>query len=322
MAATAATTKQKVSRQNSAQNQQQSAANNSSVHHHHHIANSSAAATAAQPVRLETEEYTPVFYDEISDIMRGFGDCDQPLRTTVNLVDKILLQQLRGILQDAIESAVERKTEPKPSLKDFYKILRKNPVKMYRLQKHIKDLKDKRLKYQLLLQLEGRSIGMYQDELDTDGQHSDDDVDRSITEKYDEEKLRRLFRADRISQTLNGIQYKEFNEARRTSFYCRNSNAIRTKLRQWLKTDYRLSNQVFTILSYFAHETIATIVDYCILTRLDSSNRQTEPYGRVTTSGKQNCRCVAAGASAPQPYDKLEIVLQVHRIICYIRVRK
>lgn len=283
--------KQKVSRQTSAQNQLQSATNNSSGSVHHHVttnitgAGGVAAAATAQLVRLETEEYSPLFYTEISDIMRGFGDCGQPLRASVCLVDKILLQQLRGILQDAIESAVERKNEPKPSLKDFYKILRKNPVKLYRLQKHVKDLKEKRLKYQLLLQLEGRSIGMYQDELDNDGHYSDDDVDRSITEKYDEEKLRRLFRADRISQTLNGIQYKEFNEARRTSFYSRNANAIRTKLRQWLKTDFRLSNQVFTILSYFAHETIATITDYCILTRLDSSNRQAEPYGRVTTSG-------------------------------------
>lgn len=244
--------------------------------------------TSAMLFKLDSDEYVPMFYQEISDIMRGFGDCEKPLRESVNLVDKILLQQLRGILQEAIGLAVERKGKPQPSQRDFEFLMRKNPIKIYRLQKHMKDLKLKRKFDELCKERPSSFI----DDTDINGNLSDEDSDRDVPERFDEEKVRRLFRADRISQTLKGAQYIEYNEARRSSFYCRNSNAIRNKLRAWLKTpdDGVLSNQVFSILSYLAHETIATIVDFAILTRLNSSNRATEPFSRINSSS-MHIRC-------------------------------
>lgn len=246
-----------------------------------------ASTAATSPVgqkSTQPDEYVPIFYQEISDIMRGFGDCETPLKESVHLVDKILLQQLRGILQEVIDLAIERKGKPEPTQKDFELLMCTNPVKVFRLQKHIKDLQLRRKIQEIY---DGRS-STHSDELDTNGTQSDDEVDRDVAERYDEEKIRRLFRADRISQTLNGSQYIEYNEARRSSIYCRNSNTIRTKLRTWLKapTDGVLSNQVYTILSYLAHETIAAIVDFSILSRLNSSNRPTEPFCRITSSSK------------------------------------
>lgn len=238
------------------------------------------------PIKPESEsnEYVPLFYQEISDIMRGFGDCDKPLKESVYLVDKILLQQLRGILQEAIEVAVERKGVAQPSQRDFEFLMRKNPVKVYRLQKHIKDLKLKRK----IEEMTNGKLSSFSDNIDDSGNLSDDDNDRDVAERYDEEKTRRLFRADRISQNLKGAEYMEYNGARRSSFYGRNSNVIRNKLKVWLvmPNDCVLSNQVFTVLSYLAHETIATIVDFAILTRLNSSNRTTEPFSRITSSSR------------------------------------
>ena len=46
-------------------------------------------------------------------------DCETPLNDSIILIEKILLQQLRSILQDAIEIAVRRKQVPAPTKKDF-----------------------------------------------------------------------------------------------------------------------------------------------------------------------------------------------------------
>lgn len=225
--------------------------------------------------------YTPIFFQEISDIMRGYGDCDRPLRESVILVEKIVIKQMRSILNDVINLAIERKGKPQPSQKDFEFMMRKHPVKIFRLQRHIKELEFRR-RYQDLL---ANRPTTFNEDLD----EKSDDEPEEAPENYDEEKVRRLFRADRISLTLNGAQYSLYNEARRTSFHCRNSLGIRTKLRTLLNppTETRISGHVFTILGFLVHETIATLVDYAILTRLNSNNRSTDAYNRVTTSGKR-----------------------------------
>lgn len=217
--------------------------------------------------------------------MRGFGDAQSPQKESIILVDKILLQQLRCILQEVIQLAVNRKGKPEPSLRDFEFLMRKNPVRVYRLQHYLTNLQ----KIRRIQEMNNVIPASYHNELEAN-EDAEDEEDRTIPEqKNDEEKLRRHFRADRISQILGGAQYKEYSESRRTSFsVIRNSTTIRNKLRLWLKppSDTVLSNRVYTILSYLAHETIAAIVDFSILTRLDSSNRQTEPYSRIMTSGK------------------------------------
>lgn len=225
-------------------------------------------------------DYTPIFFQEVSDIMRGYGDCDRPLRESVILVEKIVIQQMRSILNDVINLAIDRKGKPHPTQRDFEFLMRKHPVKIFRLQKHLKDLEFRR-RYQDIMS--GRAASFNEE---FDGEKSDEEPDE-MPEKYDEDKVRRLFRADRISLTLNGAQYSQFNEARRTSFHCRNSNVIRTKLRTLLQPpgEVQISGHIFTILGFLVHETIATIVDYAILTRLDTSNREIDPYERVTSSG-------------------------------------
>lgn len=229
--------------------------------------------------KQEKNGYIPQFKQEISDIMRGYGDCEQPLLESVILVEKIVIEQMRSMLIDVINVAIERKGKAQPTQKDFEFMMRKHPTKLFRLQKHLKDLDFKR-RYQDMIS--GRPMTYSED---FDEEHFEEPEE--VPEKYDEEKVRRLFRADRISLTLNGQKYAEYNEARRTSFHCRNSVNIKTKLKNLINppTGAIISGHVYTILGYLVHETIATLVDSAILTRLDSSNRIVDPFHRLTATG-------------------------------------
>ncbi|KFB37732.1 AGAP011670-PA-like protein [Anopheles sinensis] len=228
-------------------------------------------------------EHKSIFFDEISQIMRGYGDCEKPLRESVILVEKIVLQQLRGIMQEAIDHAMSRPNSPTLSRRDFEYIMRKNQIRVARLQKYFRDMA--MVKKRLKDICGGRYSHL---NLGGSSEASDDDSDREVPEKYDEEKVRRLFRADRIAQILTGKQYDEYNLARRTSFMHRNAETFKGRMRAWLNIpeDVNITQSCLLTLAYLAHETIAVLVDFCILTRLDSGNRSVDPYSRVTSSGK------------------------------------
>ncbi|KAH8417169.1 hypothetical protein KR222_005486, partial [Zaprionus bogoriensis] len=218
---------------------------------------------------------------EISDIMRSFGDSDQPRTSSVKLVEQILQQQLRGIFNEASLVAMRRKQNPCPSQADFEFLMRNHPVKIARMRKHLKDMR-------ILKRFLSIRTGRPQDFMDDlEQQEEDEELAIDVHELHDEDRMRRLFRADRISQILTGQQYLEFNEARKTSFYCRHGEKIKNKFRRFLDlpADLRIPTPTMNILAYLAHETIAAIVDYSILTRLNSENRATEPYSRVTSAG-------------------------------------
>lgn len=218
---------------------------------------------------------------EIADIMRSFGDSDQPRTASVKLVEQILQQQLRGIFNEASLVAMHRKQNPCPSQADFEFLMRNHPVKIARMRKHLKDMR-------ILKRFLSIRTGRPQDFMDDlEQQEEDEELAIEVHELHDEDRMRRLFRADRISQILTGQQYLEFNEARKTSFYCRHGEKIKNKFRRFLDlpADLRIPTPTMNILAYLAHETIAAIVDYSILTRLNSENRATEPYSRVTSAG-------------------------------------
>lgn len=167
----------------------------------------------------------------------------------------------------------------------FYTLAPRNPIKLYRLRQHIRDLQIKR-KYEELHHTRANILQqLSKGDLDTGGApQPSTDENAKLEKRYDEEKVRRMFRADRISQQLNGEEYARYNDARQASFSSRSAPRIRLRLRRWLGAEYELSNEVFTLLSYLAHETVAVIVDYAILTRLDSDNRSNEPLERAVST--------------------------------------
>lgn len=225
--------------------------------------------------KVEKLDYVPKFGKEISDIMRGYGDCEKPLTQTVILVEKIVIEQMRALLIDVINVALDRKGKPEPKQTDFEFMMRKHPTKLFRFQKHLFEI-DFRLRYHNMIN------GKFQIE------NIEEEEPEAVPEKYDEEKTRRLFRADRISLTLDMKKYHQFNEARRTTFLWRNSDEIKKKLKDIVNPPAGaiISDRVYTILGYLVHETIATLVDFAILTRLNSNNRTVDPYHRITCSGK------------------------------------
>lgn len=218
-----------------------------------------------------------IFFNEVSDIMHGFGDCEQPLKESVLLVEGILQQQLNAIMSAVIQVASQRRGEVKVTQGDFEYLMRKSPEKIYRMQKHLRDLG---LRKRIQEMLTGR-----QATLPDDPEGSERGGEREVAEKYDEERSRRLFRADRISQILTGSAYQQYNAAKRTSFYCRNQ--LSHRFRSWLNipADLQITPHVLTILSYLAHDTIAIVVDRAILVRLNSSNRIVDPYQRYSHTG-------------------------------------
>lgn len=231
-------------------------------------------------IKKEKFEYVPKFKQEISDIMRGYGDCEKPLPESIILVEKIVLEQMRSLLNDVINVAINRCGRPQPLQRDFEFMMRRTPTKLFRFQKYLKDLELKR-RYEDMLG--GRPM-TYSEDFDEENFEEPEE----IPEKLDEEKVRRVFRANRISLLLNSKQYAEYNEARRTSFHYRNSATIRAKLYKIVSppAEAIISGHVYTILGYLVHETIAAIVDLAILTRLDSLNRDVHPLSRLSSAGK------------------------------------
>ncbi|XP_037945292.1 transcription initiation protein SPT3 homolog [Teleopsis dalmanni] len=239
----------------------------------------SASTGSALPLAYKVAVEDPVsIIPEVSDIMRSNGDCAQPRLDSVKLIEQIVYQQLRGLFFAASEAAMLRKMNPSPTQADFEFLMRNNAVKIARMRKHIKDMR-------ILKKVLSIRHGLKDEKIEN--ADSDEELPVEMMELYDEERTRRLFRADRISQILIGQEYLDFSEARKTSFYCRNGESIKNKLGRFLDlpTDVNIPVATMNILAYLAHETIAVIVDYAFLTRLNSDNRVVEPYSRVTSTG-------------------------------------
>lgn len=150
-------------------------------------------------IKKEKYEYVPKFKEEISDIMRGYGDSEKPLHDSIILVEKIVLEQMRSLLNDVINVALNRCGRPQPMQRDF--------TKLYRFQKYLKDMELRR-RYEDMLG--GRPM-TYSADFDEDNFEEPEET----VEKYDEEKTRRIFRANRISLLLNNKQYAEYNDEHR-----------------------------------------------------------------------------------------------------------
>jgi len=227
------------------------------------------------------EDYNPIFLNEISNIMRGFGDVEAKYqhRDSIILVEKIVRTQMQSFFQEAINLSVIFQGKPKPRQKDFEFLLRKNPAKILRLQTHLRDLHYFKKHVRTVL---GERYQSLKDESLYD--LSEDDSEMEVIEIYDEEKTRRIIRADRISQILSaGAQYQEYSEARKASFLCRNTTVLKSKMRDWLRipTDVQLSSKVLTILAFLSHEIVATLVDFCLISRLNSGNRKTSKEAKI-----------------------------------------
>lgn len=203
--------------------------------------------------------------------MRAHGDASEQCRNAINLVEKIVIQQLRGILSEVMNVAFRRSGNVIPSQADFESLFR-NQSKARRFRKYIKTANS--LKVAEIKQSAVNNIN-FLNRLAEDNRSDEEDE-----EVYDAEKMRRLFRADRISQVLNPQKYEDFQRARTWSSNFRNKADMIRKLTEILQIpkDVQENSNCLEIILFLTQETIATVVDYAILTRLNSDNHITEPF--------------------------------------------
>lgn len=149
--------------------------------------------------------------------------------------------------------------------------MRKNSAKVQRFRKYMRSV------YKLKAeQKQGYGMNFF-NKLAEENATSDDEQQQ---ECYDPERTRRLFRADRISQVLSPQKYEEFQKARTWASNTRNKAEMLRKLVEILQISKEIqdnSPETLEIIIFLAQETIATIVDFAILTRLNTDNTATDP---------------------------------------------
>lgn len=220
----------------------------------------------------DSNECKPRLCEEVAILMRASGDCQSSQsKESINLVEKIVIQQLQGIINEVVTVAFKRTGCPTPSQCDFEYLMRKSPAKLQRFRRYMKNVS--KLKSVEAKQGCGNINFLYR--------LADDIASDEEEEAYDPEKMRRLLRADRISQVLNPQKYDDFQRARSWSSNIRNKAEMLRKLVEILQIpkDVQDNSNCLEIVLFLTIETVNTIVDYSILTRLNSNNHITiEPF--------------------------------------------
>ena len=260
------------------------------------------------------EVLRPRLYEEISILMRASGDIDS-LRDSIILVEKILIQQLRCVLDTAMDIASCRSngTSLLFNAQDFEYLLHRNKPKLIRFRKYIRNAKKIQIKNE-----QKQSGGSYG--INFVNSFADDDAEQD-EEVFDSEKLRRMYRADRISQILSQQKYEEYQKARAWSSNVKNRTEFLRKLVEILQLPKEIQENsiCLEIIQFLSHETVATIVDYSILTRLNSDNLVSEPFiiqSNLSNDMLQLCPEVtlARGSDGIRPIKVQEIQEAMRRV--------
>lgn len=225
--------------------------------------------TPTTPDIFNSSDYKPRLFDEISAISRAFGDSiSNQNPNSIILIEKILIQQLRGILNEVMNIAYKRSGSIVPSQCDFEFLMRRNPAKVQRFRKYLRNVTSLKVD-----QKQGFGLSFL-------NRLADDNTSDEEQETYDPEKTRRLFRADKVSQVLNPQKYEEFQKSRAWTSNVKNKADMLRKLVEILQIPKEIqdNSNCLDIVLYLAQETIAIIVDFAILTRLNSDNHVTDPF--------------------------------------------
>lgn len=215
------------------------------------------------------------FYNEISQMMFGFGDSHTPNPETVRLVESIVLNQLTTIVQEALNYSDGKNL----SGEELVFLMRHNKHKMRRFVRYLINKQRKSAVQQIQLEIveveepEKTALLKFIEFLDETGEFTD-------LSEMDEVKEERQLRADRISQALDQSKYLAFCKARCTSFTSKDtSHKSSEKLRLWVdpKKCINFKPDALDTLAYYAYQTVAEIVDYAQLVRLDMRSG-TDPF--------------------------------------------
>lgn len=243
------------------------------------------------------------FQKEISNMMHGFGDNPNPNPATVVFIESIVLQQLRSVLQEALNICEIRGTKIISNYEIIY-LMRKNPYKLKHLIDYQKSLEELALakahKHSEKLEEDGITFSdaeAVEDDVADQARgstvkhkrnHADiiSDLDEIGTVKH----LRgatvaqvRKMRAAKLSEKLPYEKYVIYHKARCASFRSGSSfvNGF-SKLEQWVNPNKELTinSLAMEVLGFIAYETIAEIMDGVHLIRQDAKKKPGDPFSK------------------------------------------
>ncbi|ENN75554.1 transcription initiation protein SPT3 homolog [Dendroctonus ponderosae] len=250
--------------------------------------------------------------NQISLMMYGFGDSDQPDPATVELVESIVKSQLRSIVNEAL------KYNSGPVLKgeSLVFLLRHNKYKMQRFVRYLKTrqitAKCGAVNSPVVEVVEGPKNNKLLDFvrfLDETGEFLD------ISE-VDETKLNRMLRADQISKSISKEKYMEYQQARIASFKkIQSANSFKS----WVdpQNEIEFDKDAMDVLSYLAFQTVAEIVDYAFFVRADVKS-VIDPFetiaGTSCTTSIFKPHGAAGPGSAPSKVFPYQVPIRVHEV--------
>lgn len=144
--------------------------------------NSRQRLTATPKTPTTPDIFHVSLFDEVSIMARACGDAPNQNKDAILLIERILIQQLRGMINEAMNVAFKRAESIVFSSADIEFLLRKNPAKVQRFKQFMQNIKT-------LYQLKVEKLHFL---------NRDEDDDNEEPEIFDAEKIRRLCRADRI----------------------------------------------------------------------------------------------------------------------------
>lgn len=207
------------------------------------------------------------YHNKISMMLFGFGDTPKPNDDTVRLVESIVLEQLRAIIQEALTYSDGTNLRGE----ELVFIMRHNKCKMRRFVKHLmnKELKKEIEKESIEMSEIDNIINKPKHQLVSFIESIDETGEFTDLSEFDEVKHNRQVRASYISETLDEEKYLEYQKARCVSFV---SGKNFDKFQIWLdpKKEVNFTITALEVLSYYAFETVAQLVDLAFLVRLDN----------------------------------------------------
>lgn len=233
------------------------------------------------------------FQKEISNMMHGCGDNPNPNAATVVLVESIVLQQLRSMLQESLNHSIMRGAKSISNF-DIIFLMRKNPQKLKRLHSYQKKLEliEKSNQTQATVNITTAPIVADIDDKEIVNKkkrtHIDiikelDETDEVSRIKFDVIDYLRKTRAAKLTESMSFEKYEAYHKARCSSFRSGYSSSRGfLKLEKWINPDkdLKISLKALEVLCFLAYETVAEIVDAVFLIRQDSKKKAGDPFSK------------------------------------------
>lgn len=225
------------------------------------------------------------YQQEISQMMFVFGEIQEPLTDTVNLVENIIRSQLVELIVQA-RALANRRNARYLSAEDLIFLIRHDRAKVNRLRtylswkevrKHAKDsnadggagvevetledgpddkLAAKAQKITIKLPWEVTTI--YSEALKQSGHQSDDEEDEDDLEAQ-EASLERLKEADDVTKQMTREEYQHYSDCRQASFSYRKAKRFREFLNLPSHVDLKSNDDTTDIVGFLAFEMVRSL---------------------------------------------------------------